>query len=162
MLRQVIGELAVIERNKELDEQVEKLRQERKEGEINKADAEKTLDHVNTLKNYKDDKLSESINSKFSLVEWHLWETQRNGERKAICEPYVDGKPMSSCANGSLRTLAKVSICSDIQKSQGVAYPIFIEDYSLFSNNTLNRIDIGESQLIGLVVSEDKEITLEG
>ena len=69
---------------------------------------------------------------------------------------------MSSCANGSLRTLAKVSICSDIQKSQGVAYPIFIEDYSLFSNNTLNRIDIGESQLIGLVVSEDKEITLEG
>lgn len=162
MLRQVIGELAVIDRDKELDEQINKLRQERKDGEINKAKAEKTLDQVNRLKNLKDDKLSESINSKFSLVEWHLWEAQRNGERKAICEPYVDGKPMSSCANGSLRTLAKVSICADIQRSQDVAYPIIIEDYSLFSNNTMKRIEVGDSQLIGLVVSEDKEITLEG
>lgn len=160
-LQVIYGDLAVAERNQELDKQIVELREAKREGEISKAKNEKILSQVSDVKAHKDDKLAGSINAKFTMVEWHFWEIQRNGDRKDIAEPYVDGKPMSTCANGSLRTLAKVSICSDIQRHMDVSYPIFIDDYTLFSNNSIERLRIRNSQLIGLVVSEDKEVTIE-
>ena len=59
--------------------------------------------------------------------------------------------------NGSLVTLAKLSICSDLGKFFGHEYPIWCDDYSLFSKNTQKRLKL-DAQLIGLVVTEDKEI----
>ena len=161
MIKQTVGDLAVAERNKDLDKQVADLRKKKKDDEVIKAEKEKILSQVDNVRRHKDDKLAESINKHFSLVKWKFWEYQRNGEKKSICEPYVDGKPMSSCANGSLRTLAKVSICHDIQKTMDVSYPIFIDDYTLFSANSIERINVGDSQLIGLVVTEDKELRVE-
>ena len=162
MIKQVDGELAVVERNKDLDKQVAELRESRKNDEITKAKKEHLLYLVEEIHKRKDDKLAESINKNFSLVNWKFWEYQRNGERKSICEPYIDNKPMSTCANGSLRTLAKISICSDIQRSMGIVYPIICDDYTLFSSNSTSRINVGDSQLIGLVVTEDKELVVEG
>lgn len=161
MIRQIVGDIAVADRNKELDKQIAALRKKKKDDEVIKAEKEKILSQVDNVRRHKDDKLAESINKHFSLVKWKFWEYQRNGEKKSICEPYVDGMPMSSCANGSLRTLAKVSICHDIQKTMDVSYPIFIDDYTLFSSNSIDRIDVGNSQLIGLVVTEDKELRVE-
>ena len=94
------------------------------------------------------------------MVEWHLYEYQKNGEIKPVCEPYIDGKPMTSAANGSLITLAKISICADLQKQFSQNVPIWVEDYSLFSKNTESRINV-DTQIIGLVVTEDKELRVE-
>ena len=160
-IKELDDQIAVYNRNKELDEQIEKLREEKRQGEINKAAAEKTLNQVEQIRICKDDKLAESINSKFSMVNWHFYELQRNGDRKSICEPYIDVKPMNSCANGSLRTLAKISICADIQKYMGVCYPIFVDDYTLFSSNSTAGLKFGDSQLIALVVTEDPELVIE-
>ena len=68
---------------------------------------------------------------------------------------------MTTSANGSLVTLAKISICNDIQKYKGVSYPIISDDYSLFSKNTEKRLEV-DGQFIGLVVTEDTEIKVEG
>ena len=161
MLKQVIGEIAVVERNKELDKQIADLRTEKKQAEVNRANAEKIIDQVEQFKRAKNEKLTAEINKHFSMVEWHLWELLKNGNYSEITEPYIDGKPMTTSANGSLVTLAKISICNDIQKYKGVSYPIISDDYSLFSKNTEDRLDVN-GQFVGLVVTEDTEIKVEG
>lgn len=161
MLRQLIGEIAVVDRNKELDKQIADLREEKKQAEVNRANAEKILYQIDQFKRAKNEKLTAEINKHFSMVEWHLWELLKNGNYSEITEPYIDGKPMSTSANGSLMTLAKISICNDIQRYKGVSYPIISDDYSLFSSNTEDRLKVA-GQFIGLVVTEDKEIKVKG
>ena len=161
MIKQMDAELTLFERNKELDQQIADLRAEKRQAEIDRAKNEKVIDQVKTFEQKKNDLLSDCINKKFSMVNWKLWEYQKNGEIKQICEPYIDSKPMSSAANGSLITLAKISICADLQRFYDFKAPIWCEDYSLFSSNTAKRINI-DSQLIGLAVTEDKDLKVEG
>lgn len=157
MLHQVVSELGALEHNKEIDKQIEELREKRKNDEIAKSKAEKLIDEIEKVERAKNEKLADSINEHFSLVKWKLHDYRKNGEYVEVTEPYIDDKPMTSCANGSLITLAKLSICSDLGKFFGHEYPIWCDDYSLFSKNTQKRLKI-DAQLIGLVVTEDKEI----
>jgi len=160
VIKQTVGEIALADRNKELDKQIEDLRQEKKDAEIQRAANEKLISQVKDFTQAKNDLLTNEINKKFSMIDWHLYEYQKNGDIKPVCEPYIDGKPMTSAANGSLITLAKISICADLQKHFNQTMPIWVEDYSLFSSNTESRLNV-ESQVIGLVVTEDKELRVE-
>lgn len=161
MLNQVVGELGTLEQNKVIDENVAALRSKRKNDEVIKAQAEKTLDEVDRVEMAKNSKLAESINAHFDLVEWHLWDRQKNGTLIEVTEPYIDGKPMTSCANGSLMTLAKLSICEALQKVRNQRMPIWCDDASLFSKNTTDRIKL-DTQFIQLIVADGvKEINVE-
>lgn len=160
VIKQTVGEIALAERNKELDKQIEDLRAEKKDAEIQRAANEKLISQVKDFTQAKNDLLTNEINKKFSMIDWHLYEYQKNGDIKPVCEPYIDNKPMTSAANGSLVTLAKISICADLQKHFEQIMPIWVEDYSLFSSNTESRLNV-ESQVIGLVVTEDKELRVE-
>ena len=159
-INQIIGELAVADRNNELDAQIADLRAEKKEAEIQRAKNEKLINQVKIFTQAKNDLLTSKINEKFSMVDWHLWEYQKNGEIKAVTEPFIDNKPMTSAANGSLVTLAKISICADLQRHFGCKCPIWIDDFTLFSDNTISRMNF-DTQLIGLVVTDEKELTIE-
>lgn len=161
MLSQINGELAVLEKNIEIDKRIAEIRQAQKDAEIRRASAEKVLDQVDRFRRFKNDKLTENINSKFSLVKWKLYDFQRNGEIKDVCIPLIDKKPMDNCCNGSLITLCKISICADLQRNFQQFVPIWVEDYSLFSSNTESRLN-ADSQIIGLVVTEDDELKVEG
>ena len=158
-LNDINNKLAVVSRNSELDAQAEKLRAQRKQDEINKAKAEKTLNQIETIERVKNERLTEQINERFSLVKWRLYDYQKNGEYKPVCEPLIDNKPMTNCANGSLQTLCKISICNDLQKFYGQHIPIFCDDFTLMSSNTIERLEV-DTQFIGLVVTENKEIQI--
>lgn len=160
-LQEIIGELAVNDRNAEIDKNIELLRAKRKVDEIAKAEAEKALSQVDEVEMTKNSKLAESINEKFNLVEWHLWDRQKNGTLIEVTEPYIDGKPMSSCANGSLVTLAKLSICDSLQKARNQRMPIWCDDASLFSKNTIERINL-ETQFVQLIVADNEDLIVEG
>lgn len=161
MLNQVIAELGAVEHDKEIDAKVEALREQRRNDEIAKADAEKILSQVSDIEMAKNEKLAESINKNFDLVSWRLWDRQKNGTLIEVTEPYIDGKPMTSCANGSLVTLAKLSICNALQKAREQRMPIWCDDASLFSKNTIDRIKL-DTQFIQLIVADDaKEIYVE-
>ena len=161
MLNQVVGELGTLEQNKVIDNNVAALRAKRQNDEIIKANAEKILDEVDRVEMAKNSKLAESINAHFDLVEWHLWDRQKNGTLIEVTEPYIDGKPMTSCANGSLMTLAKLSICEALQKVRNQRMPIWCDDASLFSKNTTDRIKL-DTQFIQLIVADGvKEIRVE-
>ena len=161
MIRQVDGEFAVVERNKELDEQIKRLRDERKQGEINKANAERVLSHVEQLERAKNERLTSQINSHFSTVSWRLFKTLKNGTIEQDVTPLVNGKELSSSCNGSLITAAKISICNDLGKYFNQRLPIICDDFSLFSSNTMEMLDTEGTQFIGLMVSEDKELKIE-
>lgn len=161
MLDKVIGEIALVKKNEEIEKSVAELRERRKADEIAKANAEKTLSQVEDVEMAKNEKLSESINEKFELVDWHLWDRQKNGSLIEVTEPYIDGKPMSSCANGSLITLAKLSVCEALQKVREQRIPIWCDDASLMSSNTKERIKL-DTQYIQLIVADGaKEIEIE-
>lgn len=160
MLNQVVSELAFLDKNKELDARIEELREERKTNEVNKAKAEKIIDQVENVKRHKNEKLTDEINKHFDIIDWKLFEYQRNGDIKEVCIPLIDGKPIDSCCNGSLITLAKVSICNTLQNHFGQFVPIWIDDYSLFSENTYSRLEYN-TQIIGLMVTENKELVVE-
>ena len=159
-LSEIMKRLGAIEHNAEIDAKVEELREFRATSEQNKAKAEKILDQLDRFRQLKNDKLTAEINSHFSLVEWHLYENQRNGEIKSVCKPYIQGKPMDSCANGSLVTVMKISICVDLQRFYDNRVPIVCDDYSLMSSVSKKMVDTEGSQLIGLVVTEDKDLVI--
>lgn len=164
-LRQQLSECErkIAESNTEKDEQrLEELRAEQRTQEQNKANAEKILDLLDELDKAKNETLSDSINSHFSLVKWKLFELNKSGGYKSVCIPTVNGKSiLTTMSNKGNRILGRVDICNSIQKISGMSVPIFCDDVeSLDMQNEGKIISMVESQLILLCVSNDKELKI--
>lgn len=164
-LRQQLSECErkIAESNTEKDEQrLEELRAEQRTQEQNKTNAEKILDLLDELDKAKNETLSDSINSHFSLVKWKLFELNKSGGYKSVCIPTVDGKSiLTTMSNKGNRILGKVDICNSIQKISGMSVPIFCDDVeSLDMQNKGKIISMVGSQLILLCVSNDKELKI--
>lgn len=162
-------ELSGIERqifasNTEQEEQrLEELREKRIGLEQSKADSEKILDLLDKLDKVKNEVLSESVNSHFSLVKWVLFEYAKNGNYKSVCVPTVDGKSiLSTMSNKGNRMLGKLDICSSIQKISGINCPIWLDDGESFdTENQAKAAGMVDSQLIMLIV-DNNELRVEG
>ena len=162
VLKECIGNIAVGERNVEIDAKVEELRTFRKNAEINKAKAEKILDELDKFKREKNSRLTDGINKHFNIVSFKLFDYLKNGNYQECVELLIDGKPISSCANGSLIQLAKLDCLSGLSNYFDEHYPVFLDDAALVTSNTSDRINI-DSQLIQLVATEGiKEIEIKG
>jgi DNA repair exonuclease SbcCD ATPase subunit len=164
-LRQQLSECErkIAESNTEKDEQrLEELRKEQRTQEQNKTNAEKILDLLDELDKAKNETLSDSINSHFSLVKWKLFELNKSGGYKSVCIPTVNGKSiLTTMSNKGNRILGRVDICNSIQKISGMSVPIFCDDVeSLDMQNEGKIISMVESQLILLCVSNDKELKI--
>lgn len=164
-LRQQLAECErkISESNTEKDEQrLEELRAEQRTQEQNKTNAEKILDLLDELDKAKNETLSDSINSHFSLVKWKLFELNKSGGYKSVCVPTVNGKSiLTTMSNKGNRILGRVDICKSIQKISGMSVPIFCDDVeSLDMQNEGKIISMVESQLILLCVSNDKELKI--
>lgn len=164
-LRQQLSECErkIAESNTEKDEQrLEELRAEQRTQEQNKTNAEKILDLLDELDKTKNETLSDSINSHFSLVKWKLFELNKSGGYKSVCIPTVNGKSiLTTMSNKGNRILGRVDICNSIQKISGMSVPIFCDDVeSLDMQNEGKTISMVESQLILLCVSNDKELKI--
>lgn len=144
------------------EQRLEELRAEQRTQEQNKANAEKILDLLDELDKAKNETLSDSINSHFSLVKWKLFELNKSGGYKSICIPTVNGKSiLTTMSNKGNRILGRVDICNSIQKISGMSVPIFCDDVeSLDMQNEGKIISMVESQLILLCVSNDKELKI--
>lgn len=144
------------------EQRLEELKQTRIDSEQNKTNAEKILDLLDELDKAKNEALSDSINSHFSLVKWKLFELNKSGGYKSVCIPTVNGKSiLTTMSNKGNRILGRVDICNSIQKISGMSVPIFCDDVeSLDMQNEGKIISMVESQLILLCVSNDKELKI--
>lgn len=164
-LRQQLAdcEKKIVESNTEKDEQrLEELRAEQRTQEQNKANAEKILDLLNELDKAKNETLSDSINSHFSLVKWKLFELNKSGGYKSVCIPTVNGKSiLTTMSNKGNRILGRVDICNSIQKISGMSVPIILDDSeSLDSANQKKVAEMVDSQLIMLIVNESEKLEI--
>ena len=164
-LRQQLSEVEqkIAESNTEKDEQrLEELRAEQRTQEQNKANAEKILDLLDELDKAKNETLSDSINSHFSLVKWKLFELNKSGGYKSVCIPTVDGKSiLTTMSNKGNRILGRVDICNSIQKISGMSVPIILDDSeSLDSINQKKVAEMVDSQLIMLIVNDSEKLEI--
>lgn len=164
-LRQQLSECErkIAESNTEKDEQrLEELRAEQRTQEQNKTNAEKILDLLDELDKAKNETLSDSINSHFSLVKWKLFELNKSGGYKSVCIPTVNGKSiLTTMSNKGNRILGRVGICNSIQKISGMSVPIILDDSeSLDSTNQKKVADMVDSQLIMLIVNDSEKLEI--
>lgn len=164
-LRQQLSECErkIAESNTEKDEQrLEELRAEQRTQEQNKANAEKILDLLDELDKAKNETLSDSINSHFSLVKWKLFELNKSGDYKSVCIPTVNGKSiLTTMSNKGNRILGRVDICNSIQKISGMSVPIILDDSeSLDSTNQKKVAEMVDSQLIMLIVNDSEKLEI--
>lgn len=164
-LRQQLSECErkIAESNTEKDEQrLEELRAEQRTQEQNKTNAEKILDLLDELDKAKNETLSDSINSHFSLVKWKLFELNKSGGYKSVCIPTVNGKSiLTTMSNKGNRILGRVDICNSIQKISGMSVSIILDDSeSLDSTNQKKVADMVDSQLIMLIVNDSEKLEI--
>lgn len=144
------------------EQRLEELRAEQRTQEQNKANAEKILDLLDELDKAKNETLSDSINSHFSLVRWKLFELNKSGGYKSVCIPTVNGKSiLTTMSNKGNRILGRVDICNSIQKISGMSVPIILDDSeSLDSTNQKKVAEMVDSQLIMLIVNDSEKLEI--
>lgn len=144
------------------EQRLEELRAEQRTQEQNKTNAEKILDLLDELDKTKNETLSDSINSHFSLVKWKLFELNKSGGYKSVCIPTVNGKSiLTTMSNKGNRILGRVDICNSIQKISGMSVPIILDDSeSLDSTNQKKVAEMVDSQLIMLIVNDSEKLEI--
>jgi energy-coupling factor transporter ATP-binding protein EcfA2 len=96
--------------------------------------------------------LESSINSKFKYVSFKLFNTLVNGAVEECCEALINGVPFSN-ANKASQINAGLDIINALCNHYKVEAPIFIDN-----RESINEILNCDSQIINLVVSQDKKI----
>lgn len=99
--------------------------------------------------------LESSINSKFQYVSFKLFDTQVNGGLVETCEALINGVPFSN-ANTASQINAGLDIINALCSYYGVQSPIFIDN-----RESVNQIIDTDSQVINLIVSQDKKLRVE-
>lgn len=160
-LTEIEKQIALAEHDKEIDKEIELLREKGMEYEQNLADCEKVLYQIDLLNQKKNSLLEESVNKNFKLVTWRLFKFQKNGEVLNDCTPMIDGKDFESCSNGALKVLAKLDIIDGLQRYYNQFYPVFADDFALVTSETESRIDM-DCQLVTLVADSRSETLLIG
>lgn len=160
-LTKITNDIALADKDTEIDRKIEEKRREGLKYEQEKADCEKILYQVDLLNRRKNELLEESINKHFKIVRWRLFNFQKNGAYLDDCTPIIDGKDFESCSNGALKVLAKLDIVDGLQRFYDQFYPVFVDDFALVTDNTASRINM-DCQLIELVADKNyKELTIE-
>lgn len=154
---EVEKQIAMSQKNVEIDERIEELQEEQRITAQKIADVEKMLYLLDEFIKYKLDKISDSINAMFDGISFKLFDIQLNSGVKEVCECTVNGVPYGSLNNGH-RIIAGLQIIKALQKLYGAYLPIFIDNAE--SVNEFNLPDM-DCQLIKLKVSDDTDLRIE-
>lgn len=140
--------------NTTIEERIEQLKGEQREVGQKVANQEKMIYLLEQFIRAKMDKISESINDKFSTVSWLLFRNQINGGMTETCECTVNGVPFGSLNNGH-KIIAGLDIISSLSALYGVSAPIFIDNAEALNDFNIPSMDC---QMVLLKVSDDEEL----
>lgn len=159
-LTEVEKQLALAQKNVEIDEQIAALRKKQGEFEQNKANAEKVLYQLDLVSRKKNTLLQDDVNSHFELVDFKLFDWLKNGEYKETCIPTYRNKDMGISTNTGLEILMKLDIIRGLQKFYGMYLPVFIDGAEALSESTMKMINT-DCQTVFLKVTEDENLKVE-
>lgn len=147
--------MAMSQKNIEIDERIEELQAEQRITAQKIADVEKVLYLLDEFIKYKLDKISDSINSQFEMVNFILFKSQLNGGIAETCECQYNGIPFGSL-NSAARIQCGLDIIRTLQRMYGVFVPVFVDNRESCTN-----IPTMDCQVISLVVSPtDKDLRI--
>lgn len=158
-LTEVEKQLALAQKNVEIDEDISKLREKQKSFEQQKADCEKVLFQLDLVSRKKNGLLQEDINSHFELVDFKLFDWLKNGEYKEVCVPQFKGKDMGVSTNTGLEILMKLDVIKGLQRHYDMFLPIFIDGAEALDRNSIEKIEM-DCQYIFLSVVDEKELKI--
>ena len=118
------------------------------------ADVEREEYTIQNFTKAKIDECERRINGLFSLVRFKLFEYTIDGNESETCVPLVDGVPFPS-VNTAGKVNAGLDIINALCRFYNVCAPIFID-----GRESVNRLIQTESQIINLVVSNDKNLII--
>lgn len=118
------------------------------------ADAEREEYTVEQFTRTKVDECENRINAMFKVVSFRLFDYTIDGNAVETCIPTIGGVPYGS-ANTASKINAGLDIINTLCKFYGVCAPIFIDN-----RESVNEIVETESQIINLVVTRDKFLTI--
>lgn len=148
--------IAMSQKNIEIDERICELQEEQRITAQKIADVEKMLYLLDEFIKYKLDKISDSINSQFEMVNFILFKSQLNGGIAETCECQYNGIPFGSL-NSAARIQCGLDIIRTLQRMYGVFVPVFVDNRESCTN-----IPTMDCQIISLVVSPtDKDLRIE-
>ena len=139
--------LAEIQRAAAVKARIAELQQQQKQAleELERAEQGLTLCEEYTRQMVA--QLTEKVNENFSQVSWRLFETQKNGGLKEICEAEVDGVPYGAL-NTASKMQANVEIVRAFALASGYQLPLFLDN-----RESVSTLDIPETmQVINLQV----------
>ncbi len=154
-IQSINNQLAYREQNKQHKSRIKELQDEEKRLAQLIADLEKQEYLSEQFIKTKVELLESNINSKFRYVKFKLFETQVNGGLNETCEALVNGVPFSN-ANTASQINAGIDIINALSEFYGINAPIFIDN-----RESINQIIDSNSQIINLIVSQDKKLRIE-
>lgn len=153
-LDEVNKKITLLVNNSSIDEQISKLRVQQSEYEQMMADAENILYQLDLVSKHKNELLTESINRRFKMVEFKLFDYYKNGEYKECCIATIKGKDLSVSTNTALEVLMKLDIANSLQKFFEQKYPIWLDNAECLDDFSKKTID-SDTQLVFLGVSNE-------
>ena len=99
--------------------------------------------------------IDKRVNRRFKFVKFKLFEKQINGSEIECCEALVDGVPFNSGLNNAARINAGIDIINALCEKNNVSAPVFLDN-----RESVNKVIETKSQIINLIVSNDKQLTI--
>lgn len=153
-ISELVKRLAKREAIERAEKEISMLEEKRIANNQALADLEKTEFVMLDFQKAKDNELMKRINGMFQLVSFSFVNEQLNGGEKLTCVCTIDGVPYPDL-NDAKKLNAGLDIINAMCKVKGISAPIFIDN-----RERVNEIVPTISQIINLVVSHDKELTI--
>lgn len=149
--------LAEIERNAALETRIQELEAEQRDTLHQLEEAERGLsmceEYTRTLVTL----LTERVNKHFPTVRFKLFEQQKNGGLREVCEAMVDGVPYGAL-NTASKMQANVEIVQAFSRAADISLPLFLDNRESVTDLTLPD----EMQVINLNVTPGEKLGLKG
>ena len=149
--------LAEIERNAALETRIQELEAEQRDTLHQLEEAEHGLsmceEYTRTLVTL----LTERVNKHFPTVRFKLFEQQKNGGLREVCEAMVDGVPYGAL-NTASKMQANVEIVQAFSRAADISLPLFLDNRESVTDLTLPD----EMQVINLNVIPGEKLGLKG
>lgn len=158
---EISGQISILDeqlgqkkRNAEIKDRINDLKQSERDLAKSYEQEEKLMKQAENFIRAKVEMISSKVNSHFENVEFKLFDVQINGGITETCEAKVNGVPYSDVNNAG-KINAGLDVINTLSNVYQSTAPIFVDNAE-----SVNQLTHTDSQLIRLIVSNDKGLTV--
>lgn len=138
------------------DERINQLKNEDKRLKDQNQDVERKLWLLDEFTRKKVAALEKSINSKFGLVRWKLFNILKNGGLEEVCEATYNGIEYGTSLNTGARINCDLDIVNTLGKEFGIQMPVFVDN-----TESVTKLHEVATQTVDLRVGTTKKLKVE-